>query len=108
MLELTDTNFDGEIVKRRGVLCLVDFWAPWCGPCKMLAPILQKIADKHGDKLIVGKYNVESDGNRNKAGAYGVLSLPTLLLFKDGKVVWNQTGLVPQAKIEDKLNEYSF
>ena len=84
MLELTDSNFQSEVLEQDGVV-LVDFWAPWCGPCRMIAPIVEEIAKEYAGKAVVGKLNV--DENPNTAGKYSVMSIPTLMFFKNGEVV---------------------
>jgi thioredoxin 1 len=104
MIEIYDNDFDEEVLKKEGILVLVDFSAPWCQPCRMMEPLLKNIEEKFSDKLIVRKYDVEK--GHNVAGNHGVNSLPTLILFKSGKVLWTQMGLLSQAKIEDRLKEY--
>ncbi len=88
---ITEENFENEILNGTG-LALIDFWAPWCGPCQQMLPILSKFADEMGEKVKVGKVNV--DENPSIAGTFRVMSIPTLILFKDGKavemVVWVQ------------------
>ena len=82
ILDLSDSTFDSE-VKKAGGLALVDFWAPWCGPCLIVAPILEKIAEEMSDKIKVCKLNV--DDNQKTASDFGVMSIPTMIIFKDGK-----------------------
>jgi len=89
ILELTTTNFDDE-TKKAGEPILVDFWAEWCGPCRMVAPILEQIATEYKGKARIGKVNV--DEHSSLAARYGVQSIPTLLLFKQGKVVEQYIG----------------
>ena len=84
ILTLTNGNFESE-VKKPGVPILVDFWAEWCGPCRMVTPVLEKLADELEGKVRVAKVNVDDESGL--AGRYGVQSIPTLLLFKDGKVI---------------------
>ncbi len=86
--ELTDADFDSVI--STGVV-LVDFWAPWCGPCRMQGPILEEVAAAVGDKAVIAKVNV--DDNTQSAGKFGVQSIPTLILFKDGQVVRQFVGV---------------
>ena len=88
MMELQDSNFDAEI--KQGVT-LVDFWAPWCGPCRMQGPILDKVAEKVGAKAKIAKVNV--DDASGIAARYGIASIPTLIIFKDGKPVQNFVGV---------------
>lgn len=82
--QLTDSNFEGEVINSEKPV-LVDFWAVWCGPCKMIAPELERLADEKTAELKIGKLNV--DDNRDTAIKYGISSIPTLLLFKNGEVV---------------------
>jgi thioredoxin 1 len=89
ILTLTSGNFESE-VKKDGAPILVDFWAEWCGPCRMVAPILEKLADELEGKVRVGKVNVDDESAL--AGRYGIQSIPTLLLFKGGKVVDQYIG----------------
>ncbi|MFA4917448.1 MAG: thioredoxin [Syntrophales bacterium] len=99
LIHLTESNFDEEILKSEKP-ALVDFWAPWCGPCKMIGPIVEGIAEEYRDLVKVTKLNV--DDNPNKAATYGIKSIPTLLLFKDGKVLDTIVGLVSK----DRLVEF--
>ncbi len=89
ILTLTSGNFESE-VKKDGAPILIDFWAEWCGPCRMVAPILEKLADELEGKVRVGKVNVDDESAL--AGRYGIQSIPTLLLFKGGKVVDQYIG----------------
>lgn len=100
--EFNDANFAKEVVES-SLPVLVDFWAPWCHPCKALDPIVQEIARDYEGKLKVGKLN--TDDNRDTAMKYGIMSLPTLLLFKDGKPTARIVGLQPKKAIADRLNE---
>ncbi len=86
--EITDFEFDG--IKAGGVT-LVDFWAPWCGPCQMQGPVLDKVGSEYAGKAVIAKINV--DEQREKAEEYGVMSIPTLILFKDGNIIRKFTGL---------------
>ena len=94
----TDDNFESEVIKSEKPV-LIDFWAPWCGPCKAIGPIVDDIAGQYLDKVKVMKLNV--DDSQKTAITYGVRSIPTLLIFKGGKVVDTLIGLVPQKRIED-------
>jgi thioredoxin 1 len=79
---LTDATFDDEVGKAPTPM-IVDFWAPWCGPCRMVGPIIDEIAQEHGDKVCIGKLNV--DENPGVASKFGIMSIPTIMLFKDGQ-----------------------
>ncbi|NLV91996.1 MAG: thioredoxin [Firmicutes bacterium] len=103
MLELTDSNFQSEVLEQDGVV-LVDFWAPWCGPCRMIAPIVEEIAKEYAGKAVVGKLNV--DENPNTAGKYSVMSIPTLMFFKNGEVVDQIVGAQPKQNITEKLDAH--
>ena len=96
--ELNATNFNETIAK--GTV-LVDFWAPWCGPCKMQGPILDKVADKVGDKAVIAKVNV--DENAPLAAQFGVRSIPTLILFKDGQKVRDFIGVQQETALVEVL-----
>jgi thioredoxin 1 len=102
VLELSDTTFDTE-VNDSTVPVLVDFWAPWCGPCRMLAPVVDRLAAKYADKLKVGKVNV--DENPGVAGKFGIMSIPTLIFFKNGKEVDRVIGALPEPVLANKIEE---
>jgi thioredoxin 1 len=97
--EVTDTNFQAEVIESTGPV-LVDFWAPWCGPCRMVAPVLEEIASER-ENLRVVKLNV--DENQQTAAKFEVLSIPTLILFKDGAVAKKVVGAYPKKKLEAEL-----
>lgn len=100
-LEITDANFAAE-VEQSNVPVLIDFWAVWCGPCKMIAPIVEELAGEYEGKIKIGKLDV--DNNPNVAMKFGIRSIPTLLIFKDGKVVDQIVGAVPKPQIVSKLD----
>lgn len=99
-IELTDANFEQEVIKS-DVPVLIDFWAVWCGPCKMIAPFVQEIADEYQGKVKVGKLDV--DNNPQVSMTYGIRSIPTLLIFKGGKIVDQIVGAVPKKTITSKI-----
>ena len=103
-INVTDENFEKEVIeKSKTTPVLVDFWADWCGPCKMLAPTLEKIAKDYDDKLIVAK--AETDNNQTSAEKFGVMSIPSVKLIKDGKVVDEFVGAQPEATIKQWLDQ---
>ncbi len=98
--EVTDNNFQAEVIESETPV-LVDFWAPWCGPCRMVAPVLEEIAGERAGSLKVVKLNV--DDNQQTAAQFQVLSIPTLILFKNGQVAKKVTGAYPKRKLEAEL-----
>ncbi|MGB2711095.1 MAG: thioredoxin [Conexibacter sp.] len=97
---VTDANFQAEVIESE-VPVLVDFWAPWCGPCRMVAPVLEEIASEKGEALKIVKLN--TDENQQTAVAYEVLSIPTLILFKNGQIAKKVIGAYPKRKLEAEL-----
>jgi thioredoxin 1 len=102
LFEASDGNFDQEILKADKP-ALVDFWAPWCGPCKALGPIVEELAASYGDRVKFAKVNV--DDNPRISATYGIRSIPTLILFKDGKILDSMLGLVPRDRLEAFLKK---
>ena len=102
-IDVTANNFEQEVLKS-DVPVIVDFWAEWCVPCKMVHPILDKIADEYDGKIKIAKINVDQEGDI--ASQYNIISIPTLLLFKDGKVVNQQVGAGSQQTIEGFFKDY--
>jgi thioredoxin 1 len=94
---LTDATFDDEVAKATTPM-IVDFWAPWCGPCRMVGPIIDEIAQDHGDKVAIGKLNV--DENPGTASKFSVMSIPTIILFKDGEPAKKIIGARSKADFE--------
>jgi thioredoxin 1 len=100
-ITITDDNFDEEVTKSEKPV-LIDFWATWCGPCKMIAPIVEELVDEYEGKAKIGKLDV--DNNQQTAIKFGVRSIPTILIFKDGKLKDTIIGAVPKAQIVQRLN----
>jgi thioredoxin 1 len=98
--EVTDTNFQAEVIEAE-VPVLVDFWAPWCGPCRMVAPVVEQIAEERGDALKVVKLNI--DENQETALAFNVMSIPTLIVFRNGQPAKTVIGAYPKARLEKEL-----
>tara|TARA_Y100000817_G_scaffold63989_1_gene48119 strand:- start:2004 stop:2327 length:324 start_codon:yes stop_codon:yes gene_type:complete len=103
VIELNDSNFDDEVFKS-DLPVLVDFWAEWCGPCKMIAPSVEKISEEYSDKLKVGKLDVDS--NPNISSTFGIRSIPTLLIFKNGSPVDQIVGAVSKEVISAKVDSH--
>ena len=103
VIELNDNNFDEEVIKSNEPV-LVDFWAEWCGTCKMIAPSVENISSEYEGKLKVGKLDVDS--NPNVSSTYGIRSIPTLLIFKNGAPVDQIVGAVAQNVIESKVDNH--
>jgi thioredoxin 1 len=101
-MTFTDQNFDQEVVKCDKPV-LVDFWAPWCGPCQAMGPVIDELAKEYEGKVKVGKLNV--DENNAKAQEYGIMSIPSLKIFKEGKVVKEFTGMQSKETLVEELNK---
>ena len=102
-LHVTDSEFEHQVLKSE-LPVIVDFWAPWCGPCRMVAPILDKIASENDGKLVVAKVN--TDENIEYAQKYGVQGIPTMLFIHQGKVVHTQVGALPEGMLKDAVNQF--
>ena len=99
-LKITRENFENEVMKS-DIPVLIDFWAPWCGPCRMMGPIIEQMADEYEGKVKVGKVNVDEEGELTQA--FGVMSIQTIVLVKDGKIVKQAVGARPKAEVEAML-----
>ena len=102
IIELTDATFD-QTVHSSDVPVLVDFWAPWCGPCKMIAPLIKEIADEYADKAKICKLNTEDA--RDSAMEFGISAIPTIILFKDGQVQKKWVGLTSKKDLAEAIDE---
>ena len=102
VIEFTDTNFEAEVISA-DIPVLVDFWAEWCQPCRMLTPTIDELADDFEGKIKVGK--VDTDSNREVSMKYGIQSIPTVMLFKGGEVAKKFVGLTPKDKFAEAINE---
>ena len=100
-LEITDDNFQTEVVSSNEAL-LVDFWAPWCGPCRQIAPLIDQLADEYAGSVKVGKLNI--DENPQVTSQFGIQSIPTLMVFKGGEVTERFVGIPPRARLTDALD----
>ncbi|MCO6553186.1 MAG: thioredoxin TrxA [Gilliamella sp.] len=101
IVQLSEATFD-KVVNESSKPVLVDFWASWCGPCKMVAPILEEIAQEYGDKIVIAKLNIEE--NPNIAPKFGIRGIPTLLIFKNGQVAATQVGALSKAQLKNFID----
>ena len=99
-ITITKENFE-EVVLKNPLPVMVDFWAPWCGPCKMLGPLVEEIANEKEGTAVIGKVNV--DDEQELAMQFGVMSIPTVIVFKNGEIAAKNVGFVPKAKLEEML-----
>lgn len=99
-LKITRENFENKVMKSN-IPVLIDFWAPWCGPCRMMGPIIEQLAEEYEGKVKVGKVNVDEESELSQA--FGVMSIPTIVLVKDGKIVKQAVGARPKAEVEAML-----
>ena len=102
-IHVTDAEFE-QVVLKSTLPVVVDFWAPWCGPCKMVAPVLDKIAQEQAGKLVIAKVN--TDENQDWAARFGVRGIPTMLFVADGKLVHQQVGALPEGKLKDIIQQF--
>jgi len=102
-IEVTDATFD-EVVLKSDKPVMVDFWAAWCGPCRMVAPIMDQLTAEYADKAVIAKVDVDS--NQKFAAEYGVRNIPTVLVFKNGEVVEKQVGVAPKATYAQKIDAH--
>ncbi|KPL01610.1 MAG: thioredoxin [candidate division Zixibacteria bacterium SM23_73_2] len=101
-IELNDANFENEVLKADKPV-VVDFWAPWCSPCKMVSPVVEELAADYAEKLKVGKLNV--DENSKTASQFGIMSIPSILFFKEGKLVDQVIGAVPKSTLKERVDK---
>jgi thioredoxin 1 len=101
--EFAESNFQQEVIESDKPV-LVDFWAVWCGPCKMLTPVIEQLSAEFEGKVKIGKVNV--DENQSLAAKYGIMSIPTIIIFKDGEIVEQFIGVQPKNVYSDALNKY--
>lgn len=100
-LEITDSNYKELLAEGKPVV--IDFWAPWCGPCKMVGPIIEELAEAYEGKVIIGKCDVDENGDL--PAIYGIRNIPTVLFFKNGEIVDKQVGSAPKQAFEEKISK---
>ena len=103
LLELTTANWDDEVLKTKG-LVVIDFWAAWCGPCRMISPTVEELAKEYGEKVKVGKLN--TDENSEIASRYKIMGIPTIMFFKDGVKLDQIVGVVPKQQLKAKIDSF--
>lgn len=99
----TDQNFQQEVLDEKSMPVMVDFWAPWCGPCKVIGPIVEELAKEYTGKIKVGKLNV--DDNQQVSGTYGIMSIPTIAIFKNGQIIKTIIGAQPKEVLKKAIDE---
>ena len=102
-IAITENNFETEVLQSP-VPVLIDFWAPWCGPCRMIGPFIEQLAEEYSGSLKVGKVNVDEEGDL--AGRHGVVSIPTIVIYKDGRIVNQAVGALPKQNIEALFKDH--
>lgn len=103
LLELTSSNWDSEVLKAKG-LVIIDFWAPWCGPCRIISPAVEELAKEYSGKVKVAKLN--TDENSEIASRYKIMGIPTIMFFKDGVKLDQIVGVVPKQHLKEKIDSY--